>query len=624
MSVLIHNPSATARFLGPPLLEFPFLNLAIPDKYGRIYHQRMSQAAGPWGPIVATRTSLTNLIIQSEDLTTSWTAGETTATANAVANPNDGTVNADKIVETSATDVHQRTQAVTIASDGTCTFAVALLAGERTRGRLLFGDASLATSVAAIEFNLTTKERTETQLVGNPTISRSVLIQIPDSDWFYLLATVNLGGGITAARWGIGLHDGTSYSYAGNTSSGIYAYRPTLVAGSYERIPLIDTTTATRSILSPDVYPDDPFAFIVWEQEKPEKTENEELIWFRRYATIPKPQTYYPGSRNFPKPSYTADAPFNPFDAGATQLGSVINFANSASLGEGTYSAATGIYSSGDGKIYNPVKVPGARTACYATGGTFTLTYKSSTTGALSYSASEATIAAAINGLADIIADGITVTVPANALGNSSTGGGLDIALTGATASTPAITLDATSLTVNLSKNPKTAIISSSYQQIKLPVHHTVTAHGFDTSRALVVNYSSLSNTLVYAAGEWGSIDANTIWVPMHGNNVGPATLAGTYASSYTVTASSTYVGGNRLARTKATETFYLAGVSAGITTIDDVVTPTGLQNPTTFLAALLTPLTGFQSYDSDGPAPWKETVIHVLRNEYVKFEDLV
>src|SRR3989304_5859881 len=87
-----------------------------PDKHARVLRQKMKRPPPPFVPIVATRTTMLNLVLQSEDLATTWTAGATGVTANAVANTSDGTGKADKLKEDGASSTHQRSQAVTITA----------------------------------------------------------------------------------------------------------------------------------------------------------------------------------------------------------------------------------------------------------------------------------------------------------------------------------------------------------------------------------------------------------------------------------------------------------------------------------------------------------------------------
>lgn len=344
----------------------------------------------------------------------------------------------------------------------------------------------------------------------------------------------------------------------------------------------------------------------------------------RSYARIPGDQITYPPRAYIGKPDYTATAAENPYTNGATNYLTASLFDDLSTLGTAYYGASTGLYTTGDNKVYNPVKVPSAQAVVYATAGTFTLTYKTSTTAALAYNETSANIAAAINALADIITDGITVTVPSNSMANTSTGGGIDISFTAGSGAT-AITMDATGLTLNIAnKNPKTQKISTTYQQIKLPLQITITAHGLSTSLSLAVAWPATSEVLVYTTGNWGSYDANTIWVPGWRNNTVSAQLAGTYASTYSPPATATYAAGIRFPRRRLTEKFYLPGVTAGISAVTDIPVPADLQNTDDFLDALLSAPSGFEVYRVEGPTLWLDGPIYRVAIEELYFPDLV
>jgi hypothetical protein len=343
--------------------------------------------------------------------------------------------------------------------------------------------------------------------------------------------------------------------------------------------------------------------------------------WEKIYATIPPTQITYPGSRYISKPEYTPTVAANPYTTGGSAQGTGWHYPAWTNLGAAYLSGGTNLYTAGDSKVYNPVKSVGLTpTKGYATAGTFTLTYKTSTTAALAYNASTATIAAALNGLADIITDGITCTVVSNALNNSTTSGAIDISLSPASATS--ITMNATGLTVSTSKNPTTWRLNG-YQQIQLPSHFTVTAHGLSTGLDLAVAYPASPTTIILPTGYWGSIDANTLWFPLYGNGTVAAQYAATYSSTYSAPASAAYDAGSRLTRTRLSTEYYLPGVTAGITTEADIVPPSGLQNPDDFLAALLAPLSGFQDYESDGPLPWRDFPIVKVATTQLYFEDL-
>ncbi len=602
------SPSTTPEFIGKPDVTFPFLNYPSPDVYARLIRRQMKQASPPFSPIVPARTSMTNLLLQSEALGTTWTQNAVTIGTDGVANPNDGTVNADKVIDSAANSAHSLSQAVTIAAGSTYTFAVAVLASGRTRGRIRFGDSAFASVVADLEYDLTAGTVTGTQTTGTPTITNQLILSLPNSSWFYLIFTVRLDGVTTAAAIAHGLHNGTSYSYAGDGASGAYFYRPTLVLGSYTRIPLIDTTTTTRTILAPEVYPEDPFAYIVWEQERPNKGANEELTWERVYATIPKPQTSYPGSKYFPLP-----AP--PNDYGAVTSLPVTDWASGLAVGNGTFSLRTScIYVQDSGAIYGPTKKSTFRKIGYATAGTFTLTFGANTTGSLNWNDSAATIAAAINGLASIISAGLTATV-INGL-STTTGGYLSIGWGLGTTTSSLVTMTS-SLTKTTTGDPTTFLTgvgtSVSGQQILLPDNYTITAHGFNDTKALAVVRDD-DTIIVLSASYWDDVDANTIWAP---TSAGIAGLHfGTYASDYRT-------GKIVLLRRKFIEYFYLEDVTTGISSIDDITRGAGLQNPTDFITGLMT-LTGWQIYESDGPMPWLSTLIHTVRDENINLDDII
>ena len=372
----------------------------------------------------------------------------------------------------------------------------------------------------------------------------------------------------------------------------------------------------------PDRDPADATAYLAAESD-PVPINGQWAAVKRVFANIPGPQVNYPGSRYFTKPDYTPDTAFNPFDLSAKTQGPATDYPTWSTIGSGSYSAAFGLYVTGDSKLYNPLKVPSTQTVGYATAGTFTLSYGASTTDALAYNTGDATIAAALNGLASIVAAGLTVGV-----GNflpAVGGGSLALALSDGTdaARLIPITMGAGSLTVTTSAHPTTTVIGVSQQRIYLPTHLAITAHGFDPARALAAVWGN-PVTFIYPAGYWGVIDANTIWLPGWSNNLYAVNLVGTYASTYAIGGTGNYAGGIRLVRTRVTETFYLPGVSAGIASPADIVPPAGMQNPVAFLAALLTPLSGYQIYENEGPAPWMGGPIYRVATTEINFDDLV
>ncbi len=409
-----------------------------------------------------------------------------------------------------------------------------------------------------------------------------------------------------------------SYPFAKNGD-----YTTYLRTRSYKQ-KLANYTPGSRGV---DTDPADATAYLLEETDVVSDPYGTLVRFDRLFGTIPTDQVTYPGSRYFTKPEYTAPVASNPFDIGAISEGLTTRWSDWSNVGgQASFTPTNGIFTAGDAKVYFPVKVPTAQTPGYASGGTYTLTYGADTTGAINYNDNEGSISAALNGLASIISAGITATCTITYMTNTNTGGGIDISLSGGSdaARLIPITMNAASLTVNTSKNPTTAVVSANNQQIKLPFHFTITGHGLNASLDLAACWN-VPTTFILPVGYWGVIDANTLWIPPYGNNTFSISVLGTYSYTYTPTSTPVvYTAGIRLVRTRVTEYYYLPGVSSGITTPADIPVPLGLQNPDDFLDALLTPLAGWQVYESSGPMFWMNGPIYVVFVTEINFDDLV
>lgn len=322
-----------------------------------------------------------------------------------------------------------------------------------------------------------------------------------------------------------------------------------------------------------------------------------------RFSMIPPVAYSYPGSRYFQLPAIQ-----NTYGA-STSLPVIISNPYSSS-GTGVFDLENGaIYIGQNQNLYGPTKIQTARLIGLASGGTFTLTFGANTTGALNWNDTGATIAAAVNGLASVIAAGLTATVN-NSLANAS-GGYLSIGWSGSATATP-LTLNGGSLTVTTSNHPTTTVISGVLQTILLADHYTIASHGFNTALDMA-SVTAANNIYLMTAGYWGSINSNTIWAPT--SITSQILYFGTFLSSY-------LPGGTYLMRCQVVETYYLPGISPGITTPGDILAPIGLQNTSAFVGAFMT-LTGFQTYQSEGPQPWLGTRIYFVREIQLNFDDI-
>lgn len=388
-----------------------------------------------------------------------------------------------------------------------------------------------------------------------------------------------------------------THYYPGGLTSGLN-YGVDRIVYPFLNYPVQDTNTklyevtrwglvanyVPQNALAP--YASNPNAYLVDESEL-SIDQLQQARYVLKYSTIPPQETSFPGSRYIPLPAVTNDF-------GSLSSMPVTTYPVILSVGVGYFnSAATAIYTEYQQSLYGATKATGARVIGYATGGTFTLTYGASTTSALNYNDSAATIQTAINGLASVISAGLTATV-SNDLANATLGGTISITWAGASTFTP-LTLNGGSLTVTTSNHPTTQVTTSANQTIRLADQYTITSHGFSTSVALAA-VATDSTIHVIATANWGSVDSNTIWLPNYGTAV-------TWA--YVGPFSRTYVPGQTyLLRVQQLENFYLPGISANISSPANIPVPADLQNPPNFVSALLTK-TGFQTYQSEGPAPW-------------------
>lgn len=579
--------------VGANLVKYPFENYSAPDVYARNTFLSWRILPAGYSPLMAARTGYTNGILQSEALTTTWTATNLTVTAAGRANPFDGQVTMFKCLEAVTNGEHYISQNWAFNADS-YTFSFFVAGGlSRDYQYLKVFDGTT---------NHTCFFNTTTGTVGTASnATGAIQLQTDGSYRISITATCASGSGYVRLQ---SAFDSSTISYAGDITKGLYAWGAQLQESPTVG-PYIPTTITGRTISAPDWQPTvDPFAYLVNESDFT-LDQIQRASFQRVYSRIPKNQTSYPGSIYIPLPS-----PVNQFNGASTLIALSLQY--NRPLGSGAYQGNT-LYTSLDNGLYRG-KVVESAVAGEATGGTFTITYRASTSGALNWNDSNATIAAAINAIGTVVSDGITVSA-----GNELSSGGR-LALTMVLTSIPSgwpypFTMNAGSLTVTTSKNPVTSITSGNSQFIYLPDHLTITGHGFNTGVPLAAaNYSN--RLVVMAVGYWGSIDANTIWLPAaQVSSQSIWAIAGDFIRVYPA-------GNTVLLRSTTIEEFSLPGVTSGITTPSDITSPIGLQATDAFLNALVT-TSGFQTYRSEGPLPWMDSLIYTVKRVQINLSDV-
>jgi hypothetical protein len=180
-----------------------------------------------------------NLLLQSEDFSTTWTNGESSENINVAVAPN-GTTTADALVDTVNNSPHSVSQNVAGCAGSTSyTFSCYMKKGSKDFGSLIFGpNASWETGGgASVFFDLT-----------NGTISASTsatgTIQALPNGWYRCTATATTvaSPGTVFMRIGSSL-TGSAQTYEGNGDEAIYLWGAQLEAGSFPT-SYIPTTTA--------------------------------------------------------------------------------------------------------------------------------------------------------------------------------------------------------------------------------------------------------------------------------------------------------------------------------------------------------------------------------------------
>lgn len=294
-------------------------------------------------------------------------------------------------------------------------------------------------------------------------------------------------------------------------------------------------------------------------------------------------------------------------------------------IGESSY--YNGYIFPANNTVYGILKSSTRTAPVVATGGTFTVTYKTSTTGALAYNATCVAVAAAINALADVVSDGLTVNVNGG-VGNmwdSLTTQSVNIT---AGSTTSRFTVNAASLTGVTAAKCFTAITNSTSQNLQLAYKFAVASHGWAGTENLLLAESTAATAagtikIVLPTVSWSVIDANNIAVigSLTGVDgaIGSAYITGSLLGAYL----RSYTPGPDRVSVRLASYFYLPGVTTGITTPADIPIPQPLINDADFLAAVLANTSGFLNYDSDSLVFWMGTTIYTQTQKQINMADV-
>jgi len=201
---------------------------------------RLDYPIGGGCPSLLVEPAATNLLLQSQTLQTTWTAGDVTLSVNATPAP-DGTTTAEKIVVNATNTFHQLDQVPTLADN--TTYTISVFAKKAELNWVSFACSNKASTTYIAWFNL------DTGVVG--TIQAGATARITPFGNGYFRCEMSFpsqtGAGTTRQRIRVNSAD-NQFTWLGNGTDGIFLWGAQLETGSVATsyIPTA-AATATRN-----------------------------------------------------------------------------------------------------------------------------------------------------------------------------------------------------------------------------------------------------------------------------------------------------------------------------------------------------------------------------------------
>jgi hypothetical protein len=178
------------------------------------------------------RSAATNLLLRSEEFdNAAWTKSRATVTADNTTAPN-GLTTADKLVEdTSISLTHLTRQDLTLTANIVYTVSIYAKAAERTRLRVDLSDASTSADTVFGLFDLVSGTVVSSAANGNASLT-SASIQNAGDGWYRCSVTGKINTTDTDGRVLLYIDNGSTISYTGDGTSGLFIWGAQLEVGS--------------------------------------------------------------------------------------------------------------------------------------------------------------------------------------------------------------------------------------------------------------------------------------------------------------------------------------------------------------------------------------------------------
>ena len=196
----------------------------------------------------------TNNILQSQDLTTTWTANRGSIISNATVAP-DGTTTADRFVENTANGVHGPVQTPVTTTSAAYTVSGFFRAGSRSIIVMRFQDFATGLNGVGAEFNLSTGTISSPAVVIGAFTSPSATISNVGGGWYRCTVTgtanttqcsLRIETCTTAGTFSAAFFQGSSYTGDGSSYFDSWGYQLELGSFATSYIPTT-SASATRS-----------------------------------------------------------------------------------------------------------------------------------------------------------------------------------------------------------------------------------------------------------------------------------------------------------------------------------------------------------------------------------------